>query len=293
MRGCLVLALLLIIPRCSGFNHLQKYPNFNQLSEKEVVLLKKIDAKLKNHPKKEYYHNRLESLLKTPQVKNNQAKLAERQKLALKNSTSSIKTKKIKKNFGPKESLIEYGWVKVFPFGEEGPYFLLLANNPLDIRVKIDVYVDTDLETQKMIYSLEPDIESHVSRRGFDVDLEFVSIELEGLQSTFTVESNHGEWATAINWSGGKSTMAHELMHLLGLDDEYNKIEMHYKNSAMSWHQRLLIFYYSIDQEIPEDAEDGIMVYGTLKPLQRHVCAIAQLGASCVELRTQVYGKWN
>ncbi len=279
--------------QCATFNHLKKYPNFEKLGEKEKKILNRIDKKLVSHPNKEYYYSRLRDLLLVPQKTIKINKLAKKQKKDLKVSVKNESQKATVKNPTPKSSLINYGWVKVFPFGKNGPYFYLWANNPLDIKVKINIYVDTDTETQQKIYSLESAIEDHVARKGFEVDITFVSAEYEEIQSTFTVKSNHGEWATAINWVGGKNTMAHELMHLLGLDDEYNKIEMHYDNDAMPWEQRLLIFLYGIDQEIPEDAEDGIMVYGTLKPLQRHVCAIAKLGDSCTELRTKVYGKWN
>jgi hypothetical protein len=168
----------------------------------------------------------------------------------------------------------------------DGSYFYVSHNSFIDILVHIRVRVHGNSRLVEKILSLEDAVEKHLRIPGFSVNLVFVGNERNDV---FEVNVDPSRWAGSHNWSGGYKTLAHELMHLMGLPDEYDRIESHAGNKNMSRIQRLLHFRAQMDNEVPADARYGIMCYSSYKPLERHVCAAVGLGADCVQHRMEEF----
>ena len=107
----------------------------------------------------------------------------------------------------------------------------------------------------------------------------------------FDVNVDLGKWPMSNNWAGGYKTLAHELLHLMGLPDEYNRIETHSGNKYLSVETRLELFLDQLGEDLPLDSVNGIMCYTFAKPLERHVCAAVGLGKYCINERMATFHK--
>jgi hypothetical protein len=77
-------------------------------------------------------------------------------------------------------------------------------------------------------------------------------------------------------------------MHILGLEDEYDRSE-HLQNSFLSIAQRIELLLMHLQSPPPPDADRGIMGGdNTGRLLERHVCEAAGLPiAACVRARAR------
>ncbi|KKK78067.1 hypothetical protein LCGC14_2847290, partial [marine sediment metagenome] len=166
------------------------------------------------------------------------------------------------------------------------PYFYVSHEDFTDIFVHIRVRIHGEYKLVKKILSFEDAIEKHLHVPGFSVNLVFVGNKRDDV---FEVDADPSKWVTSHNWSGGYKTLAHELMHLMGLPDEYDRIESHANNRNMDREQRLLQFKTQMNDEVPIDSKDGIMCYNFRKPLERHVCVAVGLGADCIQHRMELF----
>lgn len=146
-----------------------------------------------------------------------------------------------------------------------------------DIIIQMKVYVDGSPEMREVLNTFEDPIEKHLAIPGFTVDVCFVDAPGPGV---FTVQANLEGWTTARNWVGTYESIAHELLHLCGLNDEYDYTS-HYRNSAMPVEHRLHWFKVGVtDHVIPHDAHMGIMSSHRNKPLRRHALYAAGVSSS-------------
>jgi hypothetical protein len=274
-------------------NKVRVSSEYNALSAEEKSLIESIMFKADSSDRRDYYYNRLQKLISTPTVSDKVIATKSKKRIdeSVKEATKKITAVKSVYHYMYKEEIYENMQVRRWKEHKTGwgePVFYVANSNPLDILVHIRVKLFAPLSTTKKILSLEDAVEKHLSREGFSVNLVFVAI---SDKDVFNVTVDPSIWANSHNWSGGYKTISHELLHLMGLDDEYDMIEMHYKNNELSMERRLQIFLYHMGRELPKDSANGIMCYSRLKPLQRHICSAVGLEEECVKIRTQAFGE--
>lgn len=279
---------------------IQSHVAYDDLSAEELSVIKDIMRFAVKSPRKEYYFNRLDGLLSTVSV--SQENTEKRSVAAIEKSVLGVSTvrraiatkspgalEKYLSREETKERLHQGKWERYRP-SWMGPYFYVSREKYIDILVHIRVALSGPGAIMDKIESLEDAAEKHLSIDGFSVNLEFVK---HSANDVFDVTINVGSWASSHNWSGGHKTIAHELLHLMGLPDEYDRLEAHYNNRYMSRIKRLYQFRAQLGEEAPADAKDGIMCYSGREPLERHVCAAVGLDNDCTEERTKRFGDNN
>ena len=265
-----------------------RHPNYDLLDEDEVELLEQVVDRIGHTEDPAYYTEYLLLLLNTPYNKN-KARLKRQQKERLSRSVSSKPVGKCNKEEELIQKASAHTWSAHYPKGQDY-YYYVNRDNPLDLHIVVKIRIDADEETKQSIYMLEDLIESHMAVPGFNVDIQWVN----GIgEDIIGVKADQGEWATAHNWAGDHFTIAHELFHIFGLDDEYNRIESHADNQYISYETRLHWFLYQMGTYMYADAENGIMVYNENKALPRHVCWSVGLGDDCIARRTIRYGTYH
>jgi len=269
---------------------------YKSLNENDTDIVDDIISKALKSKRTGYYFKKLKVLLET---KTNHPRVTE--KMNKREIERSVVATKIERRKIAKESkrdleeymeqeefyenMIERHWRGYTPkWG--GPYFYVVDEDPLDILVHIQVKLVGSPEMIEKILILEDAIEKHLYVEGFSVNLVFIA---RSGDDVFNVQADPSKWATSYNWSGGHKALAHELMHLMGLPDEYDRLEIHHDNKNMSVTQRLLQFRVQMDKDLPPDATKGIMCYHGRKPLERHVCTSVGLGEDCVEARIKAF----
>lgn len=171
----------------------------------------------------------------------------------------------------------------------QGATFQIDRRDPKNIVARVKVHVEASADMVSQLRTLEDSIEKHVRIQGFTVDLIFVD---KPGPDVYSVKADPAGWTTSRNWVGRHDALAHEMLHLLGLDDEYDYIESHAANAFMDTDTRLYWFTVEMKRKRPEDGARGIMSYHGQKMLDRHACEVAQLGGTtdalekCVETRT-------
>lgn len=168
--------------------------------------------------------------------------------------------------------------------GEDGVTFYVDRSNPNDIYVRLRVRLrargrgtEEDVNATR---SLEDAIEKGASTTGYTVDIEFVT---QPGRDVFTVGVDPSRWATSGNWVGDAPGLAHELHHLLGLDDRYDYITAHAGNENMVIADRLYWFREQVRRTEPPNPAS--IMGGGSSPLDDDVCSVAGLGAICVTAR--------
>jgi len=298
--GFVIVILVTFSCTCATTNpdaiEIKAHATYKSLSNDDADLIDDIIAKALKSERKDYYFSRLRILLDTPT--NHPRITAQRNKQEIERSVKE--TKKERREIAKEserdleeymeqeefyESMVERHWKGYKPeWG--GPYFYVVDEDPLDILVHIQVRLRGTPEMIEKILVLEDAIEKHLYVEGFSVNLVFAA---HSGDDVFDVDVDPSSWATSYNWSGGHKALAHELLHLMGLPDEYDRLEIHHNNRNMSISQRLRQFYAQMDEELPPDATQGIMCYHGLKPLERHVCASVGLGEECVKARMKAF----
>lgn len=179
-------------------------------------------------------------------------------------------------------------WTRPRLRGEGGKYFDVDRSDPNNIVIRARVHLmrrggRTTSQDVANIRSLEDAIERHASTSGYTVDIEFVDV--DG-RDVFTVDVDTSGWTTSGNWVGEPSGLAHELHHLLGLDDRYNYIESHAKNASMVMGDRLYWFREQMRKPDDPGGTQSFMGYGTT-PLDDDICRAAQLDlTTCMQTRS-------
>jgi hypothetical protein len=172
--------------------------------------------------------------------------------------------------------------------------FEIDARNPADIAIKARVRLvkagakttKTDVEN---VASLEDRIEKRMAVLGYSVDLAFVQ---RSGDDVFTVNVDVTDWTTSGNWIGDDIGLAHELHHLLGLnEDRYDYIEAHAANEKMKVPDRIHWFLAEL-KKVVKNNELSIMHKGTSPPLDDDICTIAfpddtAKKDDCIEKRTK------
>lgn len=160
--------------------------------------------------------------------------------------------------------------------GDGKTTFEIDARDPTNIavRVKVRLIKAGPVTTDKDIINIklqEDAIEKRSSTRGYSVDLEFVD---KAGPDVFTVEVDTRSWTTSGNWVGNDAGLAHELHHLLGLDDRYDYIAAHSTNPKMIVSDRVFWFLQELRKQI-DNKEDSIMNSGMYVPLDDDICMVA------------------
>jgi hypothetical protein len=179
--------------------------------------------------------------------------------------------------------------------GEAGKKFLIDARDVTDIAVRVKVRLVAQGKGKKEdvanVEQLEDSIEKAASTFGYSVDLDFVKT---GGPDVFTVGVDTSGWTTSGNWTSEGESLAHELHHLLGLDDLYDYIEAHAGNPYMKIPDRIHWFREQMKKS-PEPMA-GISIMGETTtggrnlPSDEDVCRVT--GASgaafdaCVKTRS-------
>jgi hypothetical protein len=169
--------------------------------------------------------------------------------------------------------------------GADGKTYRVDATRLDAIVVKVKVkltFVHCEYMKQK-IPLLEDAIEKAASARGYDVDLTFSK---RSGPDVFEVEVDDRVWPNQANWADGAEVLAHELCHVLGLDDRYDRIEAHADNRNMSHAERLYWFREELRKR-PDPRGDYSKLGDHAQPLlSEDVCAIVQdASAACLEAR--------
>lgn len=126
-------------------------------------------------------------------------------------------------------------------------------------------------------------IEKEAAVPGYTVDLQFVDAGGPGI---FTVGVDTGSWPTSGNWVRGPHSLAHELHHLLGLDDRYHYIEAQAGNRQMMIPKRLHWFRVQMGKPPDPEGQRSLMGRGP-RLLDDDVCRVAGLNLdSCVRARS-------
>lgn len=274
--------------------YIRSLQEYRDLSGDEEDIIERIMDKSLYSEKRSYYFSKLELLLKTPT--NPIHKIQKRNSDAIQDAESKIVAKKSGMS---DEEFLEYVSIeekyelsharKWKRFLGSGAFFYATTDDVLDILVNIKVRLNGDPDAVSTIISFEDSIEKHVKIPGFSVNLIFIQSCEHDRDDIFDVNVNTGQWATSHNWASGYKVLAHELMHLMGLDDEYDRIENHAANRNMARKQRLIQFELQMGKSLPPDASFGIMDKWWLKPLHRHVCAIIGMGKKCTIMRQTVF----
>lgn len=156
--------------------------------------------------------------------------------------------------------------------GKKVPHIDVDRSDPNNIVARVRVHLSGALAGD--VAKLEDAIEKHVNRPGFTVDLQLVD---QPGPDVYEVNTDPTKWAEADNWVGNANTLGHELMHLLGLDDEYD-YRSHATNAAMTMEERLHWLKVEAGRApAPADAWQGIMTDQNNPVLDRQVRAVAQL----------------
>ena len=275
---------------------------YEKLSSSNKSTVNDIVEKISSKPKKErkYYVGKLNSLLSTPTAKSNsnEAKeLANKNESRLDESVKSVEKRMAKMSrkdmlayIRTEEEYEQFGerdW-EVYQPDENDAIYLVDKTDVTNILVKIFIHLEGKPGVVRKVLHLEDAIEKHVSIPGFSVNITFMR---EPENFTFIVDTDTSKWITSHNWGGTPQMMAHELMHLMGLPDEYDGIAEHAENEHLSMSTRLWYFKKQLSQPFLPDAKYGIMTNHNNRPLHRHACKAVGLDKQpCTRIRKEYWG---
>ena len=141
--------------------------------------------------------------------------------------------------------------------GEGGKIFYVDARDPGNIFVKIKVKLNSrNAQDIANVREMEDGIEKRAATFGYTVDLEFVN---RNAADVFNVDVDLNQWTTSGNWSSGLNGLAHEMHHLMGLDDRYNYIDAHAANADMDMPDRIHWFREQMNKSPRANDADSIM----------------------------------
>ncbi len=270
---------------------------YNNLSPEEKGLADEIMKKIEKDRKMGHYLPSLILLIKTPYRKDS-SNIKEINESEVDNAIEEIRDEHqtIKKESDDRleeylsieeayESSKPRHWTTISPKWF-GPSFHIAKDDPLDILVHVNIHFTGDQKSIAKIILLEDAVEKHLGIAGFNINIVFTGIESD---ESFSIGTDPNQWPNSENFYGSQYTFAHELFHILGLPDEYDLITNHAGNPFITVKDRLELFLYQMDRDLPIDAEDGIMAHSSKRPLERHICAIAKLGDECIKTREKAF----
>ena len=131
------------------------------------------------------------------------------------------------------------------------------ARDPGNIFVKIKVKLNgSNAQDIANVKEMEDGIEKKAATFGYTVNLEFV--DTVGTD-VFNVGVDLTQWTNSGNWSGSINSLAHEMHHLMGLDDRYNYIDAHAANADMDMPDRIYWFRQQMNKSASARDVDSIM----------------------------------
>lgn len=131
------------------------------------------------------------------------------------------------------------------------------ARDPGNIFVKIKVKLNgSNAQDIANVREMEDGIEKKAATFGYTVNLEFV--DTVGTD-VFNVGVDLTQWTNSGNWSGSINSLAHEMHHLMGLDDRYNYIDSHAANADMDMPDRIYWFRQQMNKSPSARDVDSIM----------------------------------
>ena len=243
-------------------------------------------ASLGDPQKRAYYLGKLDTLFNTPYVKRSVGE-AELEKINNAEVDAALARERARGDvFKGEEEQSSASARLTSRVGFNGIRYQVDGRDPRAVVVKLKVHLTGKPELIAKIKELEDAIEKAASTKGYRVDLEFVN---KWGADVFHVKANPKEWPTADIWATGVETLAHELHHLLGLDDRYDYIEAHAANKFIPTSERLYLF--AIQMMKPDDPR-GFASFmdnqfsGTL--LSEDVCRVLQdHSARCIDARKE------
>lgn len=153
--------------------------------------------------------------------------------------------------------------------------FLLRRLPNGDREFTVRVYLEGAAEDVAKPRRFAKAISEHLSIPHNTVHVEFVD---RPDPYAMTIPVHRGGVSYALSWNADDdaNTFAHELMHRLGLLDEYNH-SAHFTNPAAPASFKFTrIFERLYQEDLPADRLDGIMAVEAKKPLPRHFDAIVR-----------------
>jgi hypothetical protein len=182
--------------------------------------------------------------------------------------------------------------------GRDGTLFQIdtsdVSNIALIVQVRLVAKTKSQGNTDAIanIKKLQDSIEKRIATWGYSLDLQFV--EKSGPE-VFTIDVNTGKWADAGNIAGGDTTFAHELHHLLGLEEDRYDYTHHATNAAMPIPTRIYWFRREFTKTV-ENNPESIMNSGSKSPLDDDICMVAGKKTkadidACVKERTDARAK--
>jgi len=182
--------------------------------------------------------------------------------------------------------------------GRDGSTFQIDARDVTNIALIVKVNLTAKTKTKEnteaiaKIKTLEDAIEKRIATWGYGLDLIFVD---RGGPDVFTIDVNTGQWADAGNVAGGDATFAHELHHLLGLEEDRYDYTRHATNAAMPIPTRIYWFRQEFKKVIDNNPE-SIMNTDEKSPLDDDVCMVAGKRTkaaidACVKQRSEARNK--
>ena len=150
-----------------------------------------------------------------------------------------------------------------------------VTNIAVQVKVKPVAKGKGTVDDVNHVKQLQDLIEKKASTLGYNVDLDFV--DTSG-PDVFEVGVDPSDWPTSGNWVKAEA-LAHELHHLLNLDDLYDYIEAHAGNKLMKIPSRIHWFRVQMDKSPEPEAGKSIMGHSTTGgrnlPSDIDVCRVA------------------
>lgn len=259
---------------------LKKRPEFKRMSARARKKTLQILKKARKRSNRGYYMKKLELVFDTPE--------------APPTNTRKRTEKRYKRSIGtaaPKDPGLEERmtrgkrkWTTLRGVG--GKTYKVDRGDPACIVVKVKVrLVGPDAARMK---KLEDRAEKKAQTKGYVLDIEFV--DKDG-PDVFEVGADFGKWPTSGNIVGSARTVAHEVHHLLKLDDRYDYIESHAGNRHMKRETRIHWFLVQMGKPADPLGKKSIMG-GPGKPLHDDVCEVAQSPDEkhCIRERKRLLG---
>jgi hypothetical protein len=244
-------------------------------------------ASLGDPQKRPYYSSKLQTLFDTPYVKTERPGASE---LAQYNNAAvdvALERERARGDvFKGQEEQLSANARLTTRVGFNGTRYQVDGRDPRSIVVKLKVHLTGKPEFVAKIRELEDSIEKAASTTGYTVDLEFVD---KRGANVFDLKANPEKWPVADNWAAGVETLAHELHHLLGLDDRYDYIEAHANNKFLPVSERLYLF--AIQMMKPPDPRGYASLMNDQfngQLLSEDVCAVVQdRSKACLDARKE------
>ncbi len=187
------------------------------------------DARLRDNCM--YYADALHTLFSTAETPPTTIDFAPRMAASARGEAARLLTTFGSTNRQFEENLSGDASRRFVPISTRGKSYELDARDPANVVVKIKVFPSSgDPTAIANLIATEDAIEKKASVAGYTVDLIFVTAPGPDV---YEVGVDPNAWPDAGNFVQDTDTYAHELHHLLGLDDRYNYIDTHSGNDQM------------------------------------------------------------